>query len=198
MGKSKYLLVLQELLKKAQFTAAEARSMGMPTRMLAHFCKQGVIERISRGIYKNKNAQIATDFEWEDLVHVAHSIPQGVICLISALCYYNLTDQIMREFWIAVPNTSKAPRRPNTRIIRMRNIMLGQTEMYIAMQKVKIFDRERTVVDAFRYLGKEIAMKALKCYLHPSDGTKCNLKKLFEYAKLLRVSIEPYVTALLL
>ncbi|MEZ5315629.1 MAG: hypothetical protein R3E91_05430 [Chlamydiales bacterium] len=129
--------------------------------MLSHFCKKEIIERISRGVI-GIQANMDIEFQWEDLARVALSVPRGVICLISALCYYDLTDPIMREFWIAVPDASKSPQRPKTRIIRMCNIELGQTEIQIGDYSLKIFDRERTVVDAFRYLSQEIAIKALQ------------------------------------
>ncbi len=60
--------------------------------------------------------------------------------------------------------------------------------------KVHIFDRERCVVDAFRYLDKETAIKALKNYLQSTDY-KPQLKRLSEYAKTLRVDLTPYILA---
>lgn len=89
------------------FTAAEARAAGIPSRMLSHFCKKGVIERLSRGVYKGSQAKVEINFEWEDLALAAMSISNGVICLISALCYYGLTDQIMREFLDRYPSCIK-------------------------------------------------------------------------------------------
>ena len=196
MRTSKYSSQLQVLSKRPLFTSAEAGTLGIPARMLAHFFKQGLIERLSRGVYRVKGVELDVDFEWEDLALTAMSIPQGVICLISALCYYNMTDQIMREFWIAVPHSSKSPQRLNTRIVRMRNISLGQTETRVGKYTLKIFDRERTVIDAFRYLSKEIAIKALQSYLRSTKQTKPDLKKLLAYAKELRVTIEPYILTL--
>ena len=195
MRSSKYDPIINSLVKKPIFTTDEAHEAGIPPRMLAHFCKRGLIERISRGIYKGGAAGIDIDFRWEDLALVAMSIPNGVICLISALCYYGLTDQIMREFWIAVPHALKSPKRPKTRIIRMRNIELGQTEIIVGEDRLKIFDRERTVVDAFRHLSYEIALKALQEYLKQREP-KPNLDKLLKYAKKLRVNIYPYVMVL--
>lgn len=195
-GISKYDEQIEPFIRKPVFTAAEAREAGIPSRMLSHFCKKGIIERISRGVYTGTKAELEVEFQWEDLALVAMSIPKGVICLISALCYYDLTDQIMREFWIAVPHASKSPQRPKTRIIRMRNIDLGQTEIQIGSYSLSIFDRERTVVDAFRYLSQEVAIKALKNYLHPSGDQKPDLFKLATYAKQLRVDIQPYILSL--
>lgn len=196
MGKSKYDTQIQRLAKKATFTAKEARLAGIPSRMLSYFCKKGVIERISRGIYKGSEAELDMPFEWEDLALVALSIPKGVVCLISALCYYDLTDQMMRAFWIAVPHSTWAPLRPLTQIVRMRNVTLGQTEILIGKYRIKIFDRERTVIDAFRYLSKEVAIKALQAYLIRTKQHKPDLNKLQEYARKLRVNIDPYLMAL--
>lgn len=195
MIRSKYSEAFRALAKKEIFSSAEGREEGIPSRMLAYFCEKGQIEKVRRGIYKIKNLDFNSVFEWEDLVITALSIPNGVICLISALCYYGLTDEIMREFWIAVPHATTSPSRENARIIRMRNISFGKTSVKIGSRKIKIFDRERTVVDAFRYLDKEIALKALQIYLKSGEEKKPDIDKLLRYAKRLRVDLTPYISA---
>jgi predicted transcriptional regulator of viral defense system len=164
--------------------------------MLAHFCKKGVIERVGRGLYRVAEASSGVNLDFEELVLIASSIPRGVVCLVSALCYYNLTDQIMREYWIAIPNTDKSPKRPHARIVRMRNMSLGLTTVKMGKYVVKIFDRERTIVDAFRYLSDEVAIKALQAYLKSSSQQKADLPKLSSYAKALRININSYIIAL--
>lgn len=195
MRKSKYQDLIAPLLKKPIFNASEARSRGIPSRMLAYYCQKGVIERVSRGVYRVLEASSGVNWDLEELVLTASTIPRGVICLISALCYYNLTDQIMRQYWIAIPNKDKSPKRPHVRIIRMRNMSLGVTHVKIGKYKVKIFDRERTIVDSFRFLSLEVAIKAIQLYLKPSSY-RVNLPKLSKYAKALRVNIDQYILAL--
>lgn len=194
MRQSKFTKALWPLLELPLFTAEDARLRGIPRHALAYFVKKGILQRIYPGAYCSANYEPQVDFEWEHLALAAASIPEGVICLISALCYYELTDQVMREAWIAVSNCSHAPKRPNTHIIRMRNINLGQMVMKLGEYEVRIFDRERSVVDAFRYLSKEIAIKALQRYLRSKDH-KPDLKKLQEYAKILRVNLTSYILA---
>jgi predicted transcriptional regulator of viral defense system len=196
MKRSKYQHLLDPLLKEPIFKAGEARARGIPSRMLAHFCRKGLIERIGRGLYRVVEASSGISLDFEELVLTASSVPKGVVCLVSALCYYNLTDQIMREYWIAIPNTDKSPKRPHTRIVRMRNMSLGLTTVKMGKYEVKIFDRERTIVDSFRYLSDEIAIKALQAYLQSSGKQKANLPKLSSYAKALRININKYIMAL--
>ncbi len=195
MKRSKYSKAFRALCRKEFFSSAEGRKKGIPSRMLAYFCEKGQIEKVRRGIYKIKNLDFDSAFEWEDLAITALSIPNGVICLISALCYYGLTDEIVREFWIAVPHATTSPSRENTRIIRMRNISFGQTIVKIGSRKIKIFDQERTIIDAFRYLDKETSLKALQVYLKISKERKPDIDKLLKYAKKLRVNLTPYISA---
>jgi hypothetical protein len=102
----------------------------------------------------------------------------------------------MREYWIAIPNTDKSPKRPHSRIVRMRNMSLGLTTVKMGKYEAKIFDRERTIVDSFRYLSDEIAIKALQVYLQLSGEKKADPPKLSRYAKALRVNINKYILAL--
>jgi predicted transcriptional regulator of viral defense system len=192
MRKGKYQDAFRMLSKKGLFSAEEGREAGIPSRMLAYFCSKGQIERLSRGMYRIKQLDFGKDFEWEDLAITAASIPNGVICLISALCYYGLTDEIMREYWIAIPHSTTSPSRENAHTIRTRNISIGQTTTKIGNQHLKIFDRERTILDAFRHLDKETALKALQAYLKTKQA---NIDKLLRYAKTFRVDLLPYISA---
>ncbi|MDQ5956531.1 MAG: type IV toxin-antitoxin system AbiEi family antitoxin domain-containing protein [Candidatus Rhabdochlamydia sp.] len=90
------------------------KKQGIPRYSLAYLVKKDTLERIYSGAYRFSQYESEVEFQWENLALVPVSVPDGVICLISALCYHDLTDQIMREAWIAVSHESYAPRRPNT------------------------------------------------------------------------------------
>ncbi|MEI8345886.1 MAG: type IV toxin-antitoxin system AbiEi family antitoxin domain-containing protein [Pseudomonadota bacterium] len=188
---------IQKLRKKAFFTTKEAKTCGLSPRMLSYNHKKGAIERIARGIYRFSDQQPASkNLEWQDLAVAAFRIKGAVICLISALRYYEMTDEMMRENWIAVPNNSSRINFLNTRTIRMRNLNLGVKTIELASLKVKIFDEERTLLDSFRLLDQEVALKALKIYMG-KKGNRPNLKKIREYSRKLKVDIRQFIAPFL-
>lgn len=186
---------LKDLFARPVFQADEARAAGIHPSRLSYYVKTNRIERIGHGVYRGVESCVDADFKWEDLIIIAKSIPQGIVCLISALALYELTDEIPREYWIAVPHSTTAPKRENTRIVRMRDMNIGKTTHRIGQESVIIFDRERTIVDAFRYLSKEIAIKALKAAVRGHSKTKLDIKKLQHYAKQFGYNLDPYILA---
>jgi predicted transcriptional regulator of viral defense system len=188
---------LKSLLSHPSFTASQARKMGISSRKLSYYCKKGLIERIAHGVYRNPATPRDDDnFQWIDLLEIASSIPNGVICLISALAYYEMTVERTQEFWIAIPHEAKAPKRPLTRIIRMRNTKLGRVPLEIGGFSTHIFDRERCVIDAFRHLSEETAIHVLRSYLRATDSHKPDYRKLAHYARALRANIGTYIKAI--
>lgn len=185
------------LLRKDLFSAAEARKLGIHPSLLAYYCRTGVLARLSRGFYRLSNSSSRALHEWHDVALIARSVPKGVLCLLTALAYYELTDEFAREVWIAVPRESRPPKRPNTRVVRLSNMTLGVTQIQFGRVKVKMFDRERTIVDSFRYLSKNTAIKALRRYLKRSRKDKPDIQKLTKYAKLLRADIGSYIEAVI-
>lgn len=190
----KYIQLLKQFRNAPFFTVKEAEKQGVPRHALVYLEKRGDLEKIYPGAYRFSNYEPKVELQWENLGLIASSVPGSVICLISALAIYDLTDQVMREIWLAIPHKSRPPKRPNTRIVRMRNIDLGKICITLGEHRVQIFNRERCIVDAFRFLSKEIAIKALQKYFRSKTG-KPDLKKLGAYAKKLHVDLTPYVLA---
>lgn len=188
--------ILNPLLKKPFFTALEAKKLGISTSVLHHYCKSGRLKRLSRGIYQSSEYKSPVgNFQWEDLIEAVHSIPGGVICLISALALYNITEEIPRRYWIAVSHKTSMKRVRAIKIVRLRDMKLGKTEITLEGVHLPIFDRERTIVDAFRLLSYETAIKALKMALSSQAKQRIDLRKLENYAHKLRVNIAPYLMA---
>lgn len=193
---SMYRPGFKKLLLLPSFTGKEAKAHGIDPHVLPYYVKTGVLERVARGVYRNPSVVTDAPFEIQDLLETAQSIPEGTICGVSALNYYGLTLEIPRQFWIAVPHAIGTPRRPKTKILRMRNLSLGRMPLKMDKYQTYIFDRERCVVEAFRYLSIESAIRSLKEYLKPTKDHKPDLAKLGKYARSLRVDVSPYLVAL--
>ncbi|HSX04449.1 MAG TPA: type IV toxin-antitoxin system AbiEi family antitoxin domain-containing protein [Rhabdochlamydiaceae bacterium] len=190
------LVKLVPLLKKPYFTSKEVRDIGVHPAILTHYVKTGCIRRVQRGVYQKVNYQNPSAFLWEDLIEAVHSIKGGVVCLISALAIYDLTEEIPRQHWIAIRHGTSTKRIRGIKVARYRNIQLGKTEIELEGIKIPIFDRERTIIDAFRLLSRETAIKALKAGLAKKGKNRIDLVKLQAYAKKLRFDITPYLLSL--
>jgi predicted transcriptional regulator of viral defense system len=184
---------LKPILHKPVFYADEAKKLGVHPSLLNYYVNKGLIVSIARGVYQAKTAEVNTDFQYEDLIITAKSVKNGVICLISALDIYALTEEIPSKFWIAVPHNTSSPKRDKAIFKRMRDIETGTINYQLGGETIVIFDIERTIIDSFRFLSLETAMKALKTAINKN---KVDMKKLLEYAKKLRVNITPYIYAL--
>jgi len=194
--RSNSISLIKSLLKRPSFTTADAFDRGVSSSLLSYYAHKGYIEKISRGVYRGlESKRNEVPFEWEDLIATVQSIRDGRACLISALAVYDLTDEVPRQFWIAVPHKMFAPKRPKTRIVRMRDMGTGAELLKLGSVKIRVFNKERTIVDAFRFLSPEIAIKALKRYLSGKRG-KPNLVKLRKYSIKLNMPIHTYVEAL--
>jgi predicted transcriptional regulator of viral defense system len=187
---------LDQLLAAPNFTSKEARDCGVSPANLDYYIRNGEIERISRGLYRGSKAPEILSFQWEDLVSIIRGTQDGVICLISALALYELTEEVPRQHWIAIKNTTSRQFNPMVKVIRVRNHTLGKTMIDIDGVAVPIFDRERTILDAFRYLSKETALKALKTGLELPHTKRIDINKLRAYARKMKINIDPYLLAL--
>ena len=193
MRKKELLKQLHGLSQKASFTPEDAEAIGVSRRMLSHYLKSGDIQRIGAGAYSLEQNLEGVDWKWDDLVRTMAQIPKGVVCLITALSIWELTDEFSREFWIAIPKSKWPPRMDHVRAVKMRNLTLGLTSVRMGNFDIPIFDPERCVVDAFRLSSIEVAIKSLR-YL--AGKGNLNFKKLSDYSKELRVNITPYLLAI--
>jgi predicted transcriptional regulator of viral defense system len=187
------LITLAPLLEKPYFTSKEARDIGVHPAVLSHYVKTGRLKRVRRGIYQRVDYQNPSAFRWEDLVEAIYSVKRGVVCLISALAIYDLTEEIPRQHWIAIRHDTSVKATRGIKILRYRDMELGRTEVELEGTKIPIFDRERTIIDAFRLLSRETAIKALKAAIAKGSKKRIDLLKLQEYAKKLRFNIAPYL-----
>ena len=183
---------IQKLLKKALVSSKDFRENGHPPGLLRYYEKKGQLKRAGRGLYLNIQNPPHIDFKWEDLVFAVLSIPNGVITGISALDIYDLTDEIPREHWIAVPHGTSISSRPIVRIIHTRNHDTGLSSIKMGDVTVPIYEPERVLIDAFKLTDRETAIKALQ-EAFKAGKRQMNVNKLVDYSKKLRTNITPYL-----
>jgi predicted transcriptional regulator of viral defense system len=63
---------------------------GVPRKALKKLSDQGVLEKIGRGLYRVSNSEIT---EHQSLLEASKRVPQGIVCLLSALRFHGLTTQ---------------------------------------------------------------------------------------------------------
>lgn len=187
------LIILAPLLSQPSFTAKEARMIGVPSAVLSYYVNVGQLKRIRRGVYQAVNYQNPAAFRWIDLIETVHSINDGVVCLLSALAVYDLIEEIPRQHWIGIRHETSVRSSRQMKIVRFRDLDLGKIEIALEGAHIPIFDRERTIIDAFRLLSRETALKALKAAIAQGGKNRLDLIKLEAYAKKLQVDIAPYL-----
>ncbi|MEK7340101.1 MAG: type IV toxin-antitoxin system AbiEi family antitoxin domain-containing protein [Candidatus Rhabdochlamydia sp.] len=191
------LFILAHLLEKPYFTSKEAKDIGVHPATLSYYVKTGLLKRMRRGVYQGIGHQNSSTFLWEDLIETAYSIKGSVVCLISALAVYDLTEEIPRQHWLAIRHGTSTKTVRGIKVLRYRNMKLGRTEIELEGVKIPIFDRERTIIDAFHLLSRETAIKALKAAIAKGGKDRIDLIKLQEYAKKLRFNIAPYLMSIM-
>lgn len=185
---------------KGILRASKAIELGVPKHVLYEMVKTGKLIREAQGIYRLSETPMSGN---PDLVNLSLRVPRAVFCLISALYFYELTTQIPHSVYFALPRNVKTPKvyHPPIRVFHFSKeaYQAGILEHDLDGVKVKIYDREKTIADCFKFrekIGMDVALEALKDYL---KQPKVNAPLLMKYARINRVEkvIRPYVEALL-
>lgn len=175
--------VLRLVHKRPLLRARDVTQHGLPTIALTRLVQAGKLERVARGLYGLPGAAIS---EHRSLAKVSARVPEGVVCLLSALRVHEIGTQAPFEVWIAIPPHRVSPGldQPAIRVVRMSEAALieGVNRLNIDGIDVPVFNAARTVVDGFRLrnkIGLDVALETLR------DGwsqRKLTLDDLWRYA----------------
>jgi predicted transcriptional regulator of viral defense system len=180
--------------------ASNAIRLGVRKHVLYELYQSGELVKEGRGLYSLSNMEPLGN---PDLIHVSLLVPKGVFCLISALYFYDLTTQIPHWIYVALPNNILKPRidYPPLKVFWMlpKPYSAGIDEIIMDGLKVKIYNREKTIADCFKFrkrIGEDIALEALKDYL---GQPQADIHQLMNYAKVNRVEriMIPYIKSLI-
>jgi predicted transcriptional regulator of viral defense system len=198
---------MTEPLQKIMYYVAEhgivrprdIEAIGFPREYLVRLHRRGKVNRPSRGIYTLPDANVT---EWHSYAEVAKRFPEGIICLLSALAFHEMTTQSPASVWIALRKGARTPAQasPSLRIVRLSGPSLagGIENHTIEGVRVRVYSAAKTVADCFKFrnkIGLDVAIEALKdCLRHEKAG----VNEIYGYAKICRVSnvIRPYMEAL--
>ena len=191
---------LLDLGRRGLFRASDLAPHGIPRTYLTRLVRSGEIERAARGVYFVPNAELSPQY---GLAVVAKRIPHGVVCLLSALRYHDLTTQASHQVWLAITARARLPKLdyPPLRVVRFPSAALvsGVSVHTIGGVEVRITDPARTVADCFAYrhkIGVDVALEALRdCLAHK----RATPDQILTAAKSRRVGnvIRPYLEAVL-
>lgn len=183
-----------------QLHMSEALAGGISRYMLYSLRDKGLIEQVSRGVYRLAELPPIGN---PDLVTLALRFPNAVICLTSALAYHGLTTQIPHEVSVAVSRNSRLPSLdfPPVRAHKFAETVFtaGVEKHQIDGVSVQIYNQEKTLADCFKFrnkLGMDVVLEALKLY---KSHKKFNFAAVLKYAKICRVEkvMKPYLEVML-
>jgi predicted transcriptional regulator of viral defense system len=176
----------------------EALNLGIHQRTLYALRDSSLIEKLDRGLYRLAELPPLSD---PDLVTVARKIPQGVVCLISALHFHDITTQIPHTVSVAVKRGTEPPRLqfPPTQIyiFSAQAFGAGIETHSIDDTPVHVYSAEKTLADCFKYrnkIGMDTVREAIQLY---KSRRKPRPRDLLRFAKICRVEkvMRPYLGA---
>lgn len=179
---------------------AQALKLGIHPETLYAMRDSGTLEMISRGVYRLSDSPPLSN---PDLVTVATRVPGGVICLISALSYHEITTQIPHEIHVALPRGAEEPRLdyPPIKTYRFTGeaFKAGVDTHDIDSVSVRIYSPEKTLADCFKFrnkVGLDTVIEAIRFY---RERKSINVEDLLHYATICRVNkiMRPYLEAIL-
>lgn len=172
---------------------------GIPRHYLHLLHAGGEVERVARGLYVPVAAEVT---EHHSLAEASARVPNGVVCLLSALRFHGLTTQLPFQVWMAIEEKAWQPRiaHPPLRIVRFSGPAwsYGIERHVIEGVPVRIYSPAKTVADCFKYrnkIGIDVAVEALRETLR---HRRTSVDELIAAAAVCRMSrvMPPYLQAL--
>ena len=195
---------LEQLLELARakgiVRSADLAEAGLSRQYLSIACRQGLLERIGRGLYRLPGAVLN---EHQSLIEVCAAVPTGVICLLSALRFHEMTTQAPFEVHLAIAPSAWSPRHKGVQIRLYRfsgpALTEGIRQHTIEGAAIRVYDPAKTVADCFKFrnkIGLDVAIEALRDCLRQRKAT---VDDLVRYGRVCRVDrvMAPYMEAML-
>lgn len=174
----------------------DLQAKGLPSDYLWRLHQQDKLEKVGRGMYAAPRTALN---EHQTVVQASLRVPHGVVCLLSALRFHDLTTQAPFEVWMAIDVKARGPKEDiiPLRIVRFsgKALTAGVEAHSIEGVSVRVYKPAKTVADCFKYrnkIGLDVAIEALRdCW----KKKKATADELWRYAKVCRVArvMRPYL-----
>ena len=178
----------------------EAVRLGVHPRTLYAMRDSGMLEQLGRGLYRLADLPPLGN---PDLVAVGLRVPEGVLCLLSALAVHEITTQIPHEVYVALRRGAEPPRleHPPVRMFWFTGKAFAEgIEIHeLDGVNIRVYGAAKTVADCFKYrnkLGLDVALEALRLYLQKKRGHPDELVRFGRVCRVEKV-MRPYIEALL-
>jgi len=177
----------------------DLEALNIPRVYLTRLIRSAQLEKVGHGLYKIPEDSLS---EYESLTIVAAKVPQAVFCLLTALQFHELTTQLPRKIWIAMPRGSHTPRltHPPLKMIQYSEDSHSEgIEIFLYDEiELKVYGIEKTIADCFKHrnkIGVDVALEALK---GARERNKIDIDELWHHAKICRVTniMRPYLEAI--
>ena len=182
------------IVRLSEFVAA-----GITAATISRMRRDGEIVRLARGLYQLPDVSLDAN---HSLAEAAKRVPKGVVCLVSALAFHELTDQLPAAVWMAIGTKDWGPKGgiPAVRIVRFTEALLSDDvdTMRIEGVPVKIFGIAKTVADCFRHrrtIGQSVALEGLREALRQRKATPAEIAHHAEQGRVAGV-VRPYLEVL--
>lgn len=173
---------------------------GVTRATLQRLHDEGVLQRVGRGLYKLAEADAASATSLAEAVRIQ---PRGVICLLSALQFHELTTQTPHAVWMMLGQKDWAPINSSValKIVRASGGTLteGVETHMIDGVPVPITTPAKTVADCFKHrnkIGLDVAIEALRDLMKARP--RPDLNEVYRFARIDRVQavMRPYLEAM--
>ena len=187
------------LIERGIARLAELRNAGVTAATMSRMERDGEVLRLARGLYQLPDAELDAN---HGLAETAKRVPKAVVCLVSALTFHGLTDQLPKHVWLATGHKDWTPKSDGTpiRIVRFTESLLHESVETHVIEgvPVKVFGIAKTIADCFRYrskIGLSVALEGLQEALRQRKATPSDIAKQAERGGVGTV-IRPYLEAL--
>ena len=196
-----YAELIEFIQKKGGYArSTELIKAGFYKAVIYSAMKEGHITRVKNGLYGLADIP---DISHPDLVTASLTIPKGIICLVTALSFYEVTDEIPRSIDVAVPAGWKVQPVEDLpiRVYHFSQVTWKEgVEVHkLDKHEIKIYSLAKTIADCFKFrnrIGVDVARSALK---NAFEQKKVSHQEIMKYAKICRVTnvIKPILETLL-